>query len=283
MLKVVFISGPSGSGNTSARYVFEELGYKIIENPPVESLDVIISSMGKDKYECSKLCLILEMKFAKEGAKILKERKDIALLTIILTASVETIIKRYALSRHAHPLAISEGISLTDAVEKEVAFALDCQELADFFIDTSVLTPKELKSIVYEDLEGKKTGQLTIQFTSFGIKNYRPKDLDLFFDVRSIPNPYWVAQLKDLSGLDQEVVDYMTSFEVTNKLLDHMVEYLEYALDIIKEDGRPYYNIGIACTGGQHRSVFVAEYLAKHFSNKFRVLVNHRDINKYKE
>ncbi|MBR0295489.1 MAG: hypothetical protein IJQ67_06290 [Bacilli bacterium] len=280
MLKVVTISGPSGSGNTTARYVFEERGYKIIENPPIEALDVIITSLLTDKYSCEKLCVILEIKYAKEGVELLKKRKDIDLLTIILTTSPESIVKRYSLSRHAHPLAVSEGISLNDAVLKEVDYALSCQDLADFFIDTTNLTPKELKGVIYGDIEGKTSGQLTVQFTSFGIKNDRPKDLDMFFDVRSLPNPYWVPNLKDLTGLDQEVADYVVGFDITNKLLDKMVEYLTYLLEIVSEDGRPYYNIGIACSGGQHRSVFVAEYLAKHFADKYHVVTNHRDINR---
>ena len=280
MLKVVLISGPSGSGNTSARYVFEELGFKIIENPPIESLDVIITSLANKKYECTNLCLVLEMRFALEGMDVLRKRNDIELQTIILTASSEIIMKRYALSRHAHPLAISQSISLVDAINKEVELAASCHDIADFFIDTSSLTPKELKSTIYECIEGKKSGKLTIQFTSFGIKNDRPKDLDMFLDVRSLPNPYWVASLKDLTGLDKEVGDYILSFDASNKMLDEMIKFLTFQIEMIKDEGRPYYNIGIACTGGQHRSVFVAEYLAKYFSNKYRVLVNHRDINR---
>ena len=282
MLKVVIISGPSGSGNTSARYIFEELGYTIVENAPIESLEVVITSLQSEKYDCRKLCLILEIRHAQEGIEILRKRKDIQLLTIILTTSNEVIRRRYALSRHAHPLAVNEGISLNDAIDKEVGYALACQPLADFFIDTSSLTPKELKSTISENIEGKKAGQLTIQFTSFGIKNDRPKDLDMFFDVRCLPNPYWVEKLKDLSGQDSEVADYLLSFEVTTKLIDKIADYLSFVFEIIAEEGRPYYNIGLGCTGGQHRSVFIAEQLAKIFSEKYRVLVNHRDINKTK-
>ena len=278
MLKVVIISGPSGSGNTTARFVFEEIGYRVIENPTVESLDILLDSLSTEKYHCKMLCLILEMSYAKEGIKLLKGRDDIELTTIIITASLEAIMKRYALSRHAHPLAVRRKMSLNDAVETEIDLSMHCQPLADFFIDTSDLTPKELKNKLYEHLENKKMGRLTIQFTSFGVKNNIPKDLDMLLDVRVIPNPFWIDSLKDLTGLDQEVVDYIMSFDITKKYLEEVVSYIEHTLELIIESGRPYYNIGIACTGGVHRSVFVAEYLAEYFKDKYRVAVSHRDL-----
>lgn len=282
MLNVVVISGPSGSGNSTARFVFEELGYRIIENPTVESLDILLDSLDANpkKYRCKKLCLILEMSYAKEGIKLLKERKDIKLTTIILTCSSEAVIKRYALTRHAHPLAARRKMSLNDAVEAEIDLSMHCQPLADFFIDTSYLTPKELRNKIYEHLENKQNGQLTIQFTSFGVKNNIPKDLDMFLDVRVIPNPFWVDTLKDMTGLDQPVVDYIMSFDVSKKFLEEVVTYLEHMIKLIIESGRPYYNIGIACTGGKHRSVFVAEYLAKYFGETYQVSINHRDLIK---
>ena len=280
MLKVVVISGPSGSGNSTARFVFEELGYRIIENPTVESIDILLTSLDTEKYRCKKLCLILEMSYAKEGIKLLKKRQDIELTTIILTCSLEAIIKRYALSRHAHPLAARRKMTLNDAIEEEIDLSVHCQPLADFFIDTSFLTPKELRNRIYEHLENRKTGQLTLQFTSFGVKNNIPKDLDMFLDVRLIPNPFWVDTLKDLTGLDKPVIDYMLSFDSTKKFLEEVVSYLNHIIPLIVESGRPYYNIGIACTGGKHRSVFVAEYLADYFKDQYQVSVNHRDLVK---
>lgn len=278
MLKVVVISGPSGSGNTTARFVFEETGYRIIENPTVESLPILIESLNTDKYQCKKICIIIEMSYAKEGIKLLKERKDIELRTVILTCSLEVILKRYALSRHAHPLAARENLALNVAVEKEIDLSMHCQPLADFFIDTSDLSSKELKNKLYEHLENKKSGRLTVQFTSFGVKNTIPKDLDMFLDARIIPNPFWIESLKDQTGLDKPVIDYIMSFDVTHRFLEEVTRYLETNLSIILESGRPFYNIGICCTGGQHRSVFVAEYLANHFKDKYNAVVHHRDL-----
>lgn len=280
MLKVVVISGPSGSGNSTARFVFEELGYRIIENPTVESIGVLLDSLNTEKYKCKKICLILEMSYAKEGIKLLKDRTDIELTTIILTCSSDVIIKRYALSRHAHPLAIRREIPLNDAVEQEIDLSVHCQPLADFFIDTSYLTPKELRNRIYEHLENRKLGRLVLQFTSFGVKNNIPKDLDMFLDVRVIPNPFWIETLKDLNGLDKPVIDYMLSFDVTKRFLQEVTDYLDHLIPLIIETGRPYYNIGIACTGGKHRSVFVAEYLAEHYKETYHVAINHRDLVK---
>ena len=279
MLKVVVLSGPSGSGNSSARFVFEEMGYYIVENAPIESLESVVSALKNEKYDFKKVCIMLPMFSAKEGIEIVEKIEDIELIKIILTTDQETLRKRYALSRHAHPYAVSKGISLSAAIREEEGFALALQNKADYFIDTTNLSPKELKSLLVSDLEGVNRGKITIQFTSFGIKNGRPKDLDMFFDVRSIPNPYWVDNLKFLSGLDQEVIDYMLSFKETNQLVDQIRNYLTFLFDLIGDE-RPFYNVGIACTGGQHRSVFVAETLAKFFSDRYHVLVNHRDINR---
>ena len=236
MLKVVVLSGPSGSGNSSARFVFEEMGYYIVENVPTEALDVVVTSLNnEEKYEIRKICIMLTIASAKEGIEILENRDDIELIKIILTTDRETLRKRYALSRHAHPYAVSKGISLSAAIEEEESFALAIQNKADYFIDTTNLSPKELKSLLISDLEGVNKGKITIQFTSFGMKNGRPKDLDMFFDVRTIPNPYWLDNLKFLSGLDQEVIDYMLSFEGTTELIEKIKEYL-YSANIADPD-----------------------------------------------
>ena len=283
MLKVVVISGPSGSGNSTARFVFEETGYRIIENPTVESIPILLESLNTDKYQCKKICLIVEMSYAKESIKLLKERKDIELTTVILTCSSDVILRRYTLTRHAHPLAARRNLALSNAVEIEIELSMHCQPLADFFIDTSDLSSKELKNKLYEHLENRKTGKLTVQFTSFGVKNTIPKDLDMFLDSRVIPNPFWIESLKDLTGLDKEVVDYIQSFDVTHRFLEEIVRYLDANLAIILESGRPFYNIGICCTGGQHRSVFVAEYLANYFKEKYNAVVHHRDLKMREE
>lgn len=278
MKNVVVIAGPSGSGLSSVEFVFEELGYLVIKNPTVNSINAVVDDLLNEKSELNNFCLMLNAGSGNEIFKILKKRNDANYRFIVLNCSEYELNKRYALSRHVHPRSARFKLSLTDAIKLDVKDTLDIVNEADLYIDTSSLSVKQLRAMVYKFLEGIEDDKLlSVTFISFGIKNGIPQGIDTFLDTRMIPNPYWNEKLKELNGADQPVIDYMMSFEVTKEVLENFKGYLSTSLEEVAKDGRSSYTVGIACSGGQHRSTFVANYLADYFSKKYRTQVIHRD------
>lgn len=278
MKNVVVIAGPSGSGLSSVEFVFEELGYLVIKNPTVNSINAVVDDLLNEKSELNNFCLMLNAGSGNEIFKVLKKRKDANYRYIVLNCSEYELNKRYALSRHVHPRSARFKLSLTDAIKLDVKDTLDIVNEADLYIDTSSLSVKQLRAMVYKFLAGIEDDKLlSVTFISFGIKNGIPQGIDTFLDTRMIPNPYWNEKLKELNGADQPVIDYMMSFEVTKEVLENFKKYLSTSLEEVAKDGRSSYTVGIACSGGQHRSTFVANYLADYFSKKYRTQVIHRD------
>lgn len=278
MKNVVVIAGPSGSGLSSVEFVFEELGYLVIKNPTVNSINAVVDDLLNEKSELNNFCLMLNAGSGNEIFKVLKKRKDANYRYIVLNCSEYELNKRYALSRHVHPRSARFKLSLTDAIKLDVKDTLDIVNEADLYIDTSSLSVKQLRAMVYKFLAGIEDDKLlSVTFISFGIKNGIPQGIDTFLDTRMIPNPYWNEKLKEFNGADQPVIDYMMSFEVTKEVLENFKGYLSTSLEEVAKDGRSSYTVGIACSGGQHRSTFVANYLADYFSKKYRTQVIHRD------
>lgn len=284
MKRLVILSGPSGSGVTSARIVFEELGYYIVEGAPVDTISYVLKSFKEGKYKTDLFCLIVGVQDTRKVFEVAKKETFFNTSICLLTASKESILKRYTLTRHTHPRSVLSKITLEKAVDADLVDAVNIYPDADFTIDTTCLTPKELRRQILSRYQSEETEQeFAVTFMSFGLKNGLPMALDMLFDVRNIPNPYWVPALKELTGLDKPVVDYMLSFPKTQEFLDELVRFIEYQLSEVKASERSSYVIGIACSGGQHRSTFVADYLAKHFSKKYKTVALHRDTPELNE
>ena len=277
MKELIILSGPSGSGVSSSKFVFEELGYYVIDGVPSNVPQALLDECATNN-DAKGFCLMPRIDGVKKVVEIARKDKRFHTQFILLTTEKDELIKRYALSRHAHPRSIMHKTSLEDAIDLDVKDALDLVGLSDYEIDTTRLTTKELRINLYNKLQNKEGENITkITFMSFGLKNGIPVGLDAMFDVRLIPNPYWIARLSPLNGADQEVIDYMMSFDITNELLSKIVDYLEYYIPEMQKNGRASYTIGIACSGGQHRSTFVANYLKDYFKDRYNVEVYHRD------
>ena len=190
----------------------------------------------------------------------------------VLSATKDVLLKRFALTRHTHPRTIGSKLTLEKAIDIDLKNVDDIMDDIDCFLDTSNLEVKDLRSNLYHILSGK-TANPTITFISYGIKNGVPKGLDTSFDVRIIPNPFWVEELKELNGGDQEVIDYMLTYPITMDTINHIIDYLDFYLPKLLIKDRANYNIGIACSGGHHRSTFVANYLADHYKEKYNTSV----------
>ena len=277
MEDLILLTGPSGSGLSSAEFVFEELGYYVVKNIPVDAIDSALDSFIKSKFE--KACFILPARSSPRALKVLQNRKlDFRL--IILNTSKEILLQRFALTRHVHPRTIVEKISPEEAIIEDVNDIMSIIPEAHLYIDNTSLTVKQLRARLFEFLKDEDKNKTSITFISFGIKNGIPQGIDTLLDVRLIPNPYWVEELKEMTGEDQRVIDYMMSFPVTQEILDNLTNYLSTYFKELQATGRSSYTVGVACSGGQHRSTFVANYLKEYFKEQYRTQVLHRDCQR---
>lgn len=275
-VNVVVLTGPAGCGLSSAEFVFEELGYYVIKNIPSVSAKLICESLIGKKIK--NIAFICHSRNAKSIIENLKEITNINLRFILLNAKEEELMKRFTLSRHTHPRSVIESITPVVAIKRDIEDALVLIPEADLYIDTTSLTVKQLRARLYMFLEEVEEDKITsVTFISFGLKSGIPQGIDMFFDVRAIPNPYWVEELKMLTGADKQVIDYMRSFPITEKTIDNIINFLDEFLTEVVDKGRGSYTIGIACSGGQHRSTYVANYLADHYKDKYRTQAIHRD------
>ena len=279
MKKIYILTGPSGAGASTAKFVFEELGFYILENFPVVLTNELISKVIANRPDTENICLIPRISEAKALFIELKKHKEFEVVTILLDCSSEELIRRYALTRHTHPMSALTGIGLEDAIKNDLALVNQLKGGCDLYIDTSKTSIKELRTTLYNKIENldSKKGITTVKFVSFGMKNGIQKDIDMMIDCRILPNPFWVESLKDKTGEDIDVIDYLNSYPETGHFLDNTIAYLEYHLAEMQKSGRGYYVVGVACSGGQHRSTYVANYLKKYFEKKYKTLAYHRD------
>ena len=278
MKRIVILTGASGSGISSARYVFEELGYYIVEGVPIDSVRSVIDTFANNDFKTTKFCLMVAIQSARETMNIAKQYKDLDVRLLLLSCNKEELLRRYRLTRHANMRSILSGISLEESIDLDIKDTKDIHPDADTTIDTTALTPKEFRRQLYLQLDRTSIkDNMVVTFMSFGLKNGIPNALDMFIDVRCLLNPFWVETLKDLTGKDQAVIDYIMSGEGAQEYLDELVKFIDLQLKGAAKAERASYCIGIACSGGQHRSTFVSEYLGKHFKNQYKVVVTHRD------
>ena len=277
MVELIILSGPSGSGVSSSKFVFEELGYFVVDSAPSGATQSILDEFAKNK-KAKKFCIMPRIEGTRDVLEIAKNDARFKTTFILLTTEKGELVKRYALSRHVHPRSALTRVTLEKAISEDVKDAEILSNIADYEIDTTSLTTKELRINLYNKIQGKQSENITkITFISFGLKNGMPVGLDALFDARIIPNPYWIERLAPLTGADQEVIDYMMGFDVTHKLLNEITSYLDFYIPEMQKNGRASYTIGVCCSGGQHRSTFVANYLATYFKDKYHVEVYHRD------
>lgn len=276
-LEVCIVTGAYGSGKSTVTRVFEELGYIIVQNVPSSLLHELFETYSENG-KVNKILLLVELENAHETILTARDDKNIKLSVLLLNADVDELLKRYKLTRHVHPLQ-AHGYTLEEAFKYDQVKIESLVDDASIYIDTSDYTVHELRKRIF-DIFSSKIDDLSIVFTSFGLKHGLPLDVDIIFDTRIVPNPYYLSELKNKTGRDKEVVDYIFSYEITEKLIEHIVDYLDFYLDKIKKEGRTSYTIGVCCSGGRHRSVAIAEYLANYYKAKYNTSVKHRDVEK---
>jgi RNase adapter protein RapZ len=284
-MKFVIITGLSGAGKSEVLKVLEDQGFYCIANlPPVLLKDFVELTISK-KSEFKNVALLVNTKEGdaiKEFFRNLEElnNMDINYETLFLEASDRVLTKRFKELRRPHPFNPNGGI--IKGIELERKELEDIKKKADHIIDTSNMTLGKLKEEVTGIfLEGSNSEKLSVSVVSFGFKKGIPMDIDLLFDVRFLPNPYYIDELRPLTGNDQEVREYVMGFEESQTFLEKLKNMVEYLIPYYIKEGKSQLIIGIGCTGGRHRSVTIANELYEYLSEKqFRVTVNHREQEK---
>ena len=280
-MKLTIVSGRSGSGKTVALRVLEDLGYYCVDNLPLPLLPDLIKSLTGN-YDAVAVSidvrnLPLDPSELHQTIHSLKSLVD--LTTLFLDASSSILVRRYSETRRLHPLAKMQ-LSLSQAIDQETALLEPISESADLRIDTSDMSIHDLCELVKQRVLGQKNHELVIVIESFGFKNGLPKDADYVFDARFLPNPHWIPELKPQTGLDPEVQHYLAEQPLVMKFIWQIENLIGTWLPHLERNNRSYVTIAIGCTGGQHRSVFIAEKLAEFFRHEQQVQVRHRTLEK---
>jgi RNase adapter protein RapZ len=283
-MKLVIISGRSGSGKSTALNVLEDAGFYCIDNLPAGLLPSLIEQSKNKQTENNNLAVCIDARnHTYDIASLTSVRKnlpaDVETKIVYLDASNPELIKRFSETRRKHPLSNKET-TLREAIQKEEQLLAPIAAIADLHINTDSLTIHDLREIVKKRLCSElETGGMAILFTSFGFKKGIPMDADIVYDVRCLPNPYWKPELRHFSGKDAIVQDFLSQHEDVKNMFADIRAYLERWLPKFSASNRSYITISIGCTGGMHRSVYLCEQLAKHFSASIdNVQIYHRDL-----
>ena len=285
-IDLVIISGRSGSGKTVALRVLEDLGYYCIDNLPVMFLPELVA-VAKNRYP--KLAVSIDIRNMPDNIqsfedmyKTLRENKKIKTTLIYVDAEEAVLIKRYSETRRLHPLS-KRKLSLDEAIVLEGSILEDIASLADLRIDTSALSIHDLAAQITTLINGHPEKKLVIVFESFGFKNGIAKDADFIFDSRFLPNPFWDPSLRNKTGLDIEVVKFFDKYPQVNLYINQIDELLTGWLGAIEKSNRSYLTVAIGCTGGCHRSVFIAQSLYERFDKRgLLTKVRHRSLEALK-
>ncbi|MBU1362314.1 MAG: RNase adapter RapZ [Gammaproteobacteria bacterium] len=278
-MKLILISGLSGSGKSVALNLLEDAGYYCVDNLPVVML-TFLARMMKDEG-VQKVAVAIDARSG-HGIDLVPEKLEslkatgIEPIFLFLFSNQETLLKRYSESRRRHPLATAEQ-TLLEAIKAERKLLAPISELGHR-IDTSGMKAAGLREWVRQFIEAEPGQGLTLMFESFGFKHGIPLDADLVFDVRCLPNPHYDPELRPLTGKDQPVVDFLEAEDEVRRMRDDISRFVATWLPSYIRDSRNYLTVAIGCTGGQHRSVYMAEWLASQFATSARVLVRHRTL-----
>lgn len=281
MTEFLLITGLSGAGRSQAADDLEDLGWFVVDNLPIELLDKVVElSSGPGSY--TKLSLVVGPTVHPEAVcdAIRRLREHHRVRVLFLDASTPELVKRYGSSRRKHPLHDGGG-GMVETIERERALLEPVKAEADMIVDTTDLNVHQLKAFITDTFGADNTDDtMQIAVTSFGYKHGLPLDVDLVIDVRFLPNPHWIDDLRPLTGLDAPVRNYVLGQELTREFLARFEHLLDLLLPSYLAEGKSYLSLAIGCTGGRHRSVALAEEIAGWFrSHGHSPRVTHRDIN----
>ena len=285
-MEILIISGLSGSGKSKAATYLEDIGYYIVDNLPAEMMVKFADFCAGSSSRYQRVALVYDVRAGEPFDLLINtlERLKVSGVNcrmLFLEAATLTIINRYKETRRVHPLS-AQGLNIEQAIAKERELMQPVRDHADFILDSTSFSTAKLRSELL-NLFGDQKDRigLNVNVLSFGFKHGIPIEADLVFDVRFMPNPYYVAELKNKTGLDSEVRDFVLSFQQTHDFLKQLLQMLKFLLPLYKEEGKTVLVIAIGCTGGHHRSVAVAHEVSEFILKEgYPVTENHRDISR---
>ena len=286
-LELVIITGMSGAGKSTAANALEDIGFYCIDNIPPMLINSIIDISLRNNVNMSKIAVITDLRgydmFDEIDSTIEAiEKRGIDPKIVFLDASNDELIKRYKENRRLHPLCAKLNLSVADAIEHERLMLKKVYSISEFIIDTTNCSSRQLrKRITDVFVDSNKNDTINVQCMSFGFKHSAPHDADLMFDVRCLPNPFYIDELRELTGLDTDVSSYVLGFEEAREIYKKIKEFVDYTLPLYEKEGKSQLVVAIGCTGGKHRSVTIVEKLFAHLKQKgLNVVCSHRDIEK---
>jgi len=287
MNRLTIVTGLSGSGKSVALHTLEDEGFYCIDNLPSSMVHDLLDKVLTTKVKMfEKLAIGIDMRGEHntpddflDVLKKLHARSDLQTDVLFLDTSRRTLSTRFSETRRRHPLS-SNGVPLITAIDKEIALLASVKDEADLVIDTSLLNLHQLRDIISTDVLGKSSTGLALIFQSFGFKHGQPTSTDFMFDVRCLPNPYWEPSLREFTGRDEPIIDFLGEQKSVRDMFSDIQGFVERWLPQFEGENRAYLTVSIGCTGGRHRSVYLSEMLAAHFSaQRENVSLRHREIS----
>jgi UPF0042 nucleotide-binding protein len=284
---ILVITGLSGSGKSTSLKAIEDEGFFCMDNMPIDLMDKFLELYDSASFNIHKVCICMDVRagapaFAEKAPRIISRLRSYAdnVRLIFLESSKENLLNRYKETRRRHPLSDSYP-NLLDAIEAEIDLMAPLRGMADLSVNTSQMNVHELVSKIKEIISTEdRSRDMYIEVCSFGFKRGLPMDSDIVMDVRFLPNPHFVEGLKEKTGSDKEVKEYLSSFDSYTQFMHKFKELITFILPLCKKEGRAYLNIAIGCTGGRHRSVAIAEEIKEVIENAgYPIRLKHRDIS----
>ncbi len=283
-MQLIIISGRSGSGKSTALHQLEDEGYYCIDNLPVSLLPALVQEASGEEFshfQGTAVCIDARnaWKDLADFGRVLESLPgEVNIEVLFLDAQESALIKRVSETRRKHPLS-SDAVPLADAIDKERHLLEPISSHASLVLDTSQMTIYELRDTIKQRLLGNTEGSMSILVQSFGFKRGVPADADLVFDVRMLPNPHWVKELRLKSGLDEEVKQFLEAQPLTEEFYRDICRFLDNWLPRYRDSNRSYMTVAIGCTGGQHRSVYLADRLYRHYRDSYPgINLRHREL-----
>lgn len=285
-MEFVIVTGMSGAGKTRTMQAMEDIGFFCVDNLPPELIPIFYELCLKSGEDMGKIAVVTDTRggelfksFFKAIETLESEEREYKIL--FLDASDSTLVNRFKETRRKHPLVSATSSSLDKAVKLEREMLNPVRQRADYVIDTSKTAPSQLKGRISKLFLNNSHDSLNVHCMSFGFKHGMPLEADLVFDVRCLPNPFHIEELRPLRGTDKPVYDYVMEKEETQGFIKRLLDMVDYLLPLYTSEGKSQLVIAIGCTGGHHRSVAIAEYLNEHLQKEgYTSNISHRDIEK---
>lgn len=277
--KLLLVTGISGAGKTTAMNILEDMGYNCIDRYPSELIGNLVELLQNDQsYKYQNVALSIPLVNYDKYRDLLKNA-DVETILILVDADKETIIRRYKFTRRVHPLLVSNKVeTLEEAIEFEKKLLEKYKDDTSYCINTDNVTAKTHREMLESILHHRHDEHFSVSFVSFGFKNGVPQDADFIFDVRTLDNPFYHQELKNLSGNDDQVYSFVIEKEKTQLYLKHLLAYLDFCFDAYEKEDKRHITVAIGCTGGQHRSVSVVNYLYQRYKDKLLCFRKHREV-----